>query len=106
MTEFTLSDLERIVAARAVSDDPESYTASLARKGIKSVAKKIGEEASETIIAALSEDGDRLACESADLLYHLLVALNLRQVPLSAVMAELGRRTASTGLAEKAGRSG
>ena len=106
MTDFTLADLERIIAARAGSQDAASYTAGLARKGIGTVAKKIGEEATETVIAAVSESEDRLASETADLLYHLLVALHLRRVPLSAVMAELGRRTAKTGIEEKAGRTG
>ena len=105
MTDFTLSDLETIVAARAASDDPTSYTAKLSARGIGHVAKKLGEEATETVIAAVSEDDARLASEAADLLYHLLVALNLRKIPLSDVMTELGRRTAQTGLQEKAGRS-
>ncbi|MEX6508333.1 phosphoribosyl-ATP diphosphatase [Jiella sp. M17.18] len=104
MTDFTLADLETIVAARASSGDAASYTAKLARKGVAHVAKKLGEEATEVVIAAVSEDSDRMTSETADLLYHLLVALHLRQVPLSAVMAELGRRTAQTGLEEKAGR--
>ena len=104
MTAFSLSDLETIVASRAASDDSSSYTASLARMGVAAVAKKIGEEATETVIAAVSEDDERLTSETADLLYHLMVALHLRGVPLSAVMAELGRRTAQTGLEEKAGR--
>ena len=105
MTAFTLSDLETIVAARAASDDSSSYTASLARKGVAAVAKKLGEEATETVIAAISEDGERLASEAADLLYHLMVALHLRGVPLCDVMAELGRRTAQSGLQEKASRT-
>ena len=105
MTAFTLSDLETIVAARADSDDASSYTVSLAKKGVAAVARKIGEEATETVIAALTEDDERLTSETADLLYHLMVALHLRGVPLSAVMAELGRRTARTGLEEKAGRN-
>ncbi|HEY9058327.1 MAG TPA: phosphoribosyl-ATP diphosphatase [Aurantimonas sp.] len=104
MTDFTLADLETIVAARAASEDSGSYTASLAAKGIGHVAKKLGEEATETVIAAVSQDEDRLTSEAADLIYHLVVALHLRHIPLSAVMAELGRRTAQTGLAEKAGR--
>ncbi len=105
MTAFTLSDLETIIAARAASQDASSYTASLARKGVAAVAKKIGEEATETVIAAISEDGERLTSEAADLLYHLVVALHLRGVPLSDVMAELGRRTAQSGLEEKASRT-
>ncbi|WP_206455882.1 phosphoribosyl-ATP diphosphatase [Aurantimonas marina] len=104
MTDFTLADLETIVAARATSEDSGSYTASLVAKGIGHVAKKLGEEATETVIAAVSQDDERLTSEAADLLYHLLVALRVRHVPLSAVMAELGRRTAQTGIAEKAGR--
>ncbi|ORE91594.1 phosphoribosyl-ATP diphosphatase [Aurantimonas sp. 22II-16-19i] len=104
MTNFTLEDLETIVAARAGSTDGSSYTATLARKGAAHTAKKLGEEAVETIIAAVSEDDDRLTSEAADLLYHLLVLLHLKHIPLSAVMAELARRTAQTGLEEKAGR--
>ncbi|WAP70513.1 phosphoribosyl-ATP diphosphatase [Jiella pelagia] len=104
MSEFTLRDLETIVASRATSEDVSSYTATLARKGASHTAKKLGEEAVETIIAAVSEDDARLTSEAADLLYHLLVLLHLKHVPLSAVMAELARRTAQTGLEEKASR--
>ncbi|MCQ0986856.1 phosphoribosyl-ATP diphosphatase [Jiella marina] len=105
MERFSLEDLEKIVAARAGSDDASSYTASLAQKGVPHTAKKLGEEAIETVLAAVGEDDERMASEAADLLYHLLVLLNLRQVPLSAVMGELARRTAQTGLEEKAGRA-
>ncbi|MBP0617260.1 phosphoribosyl-ATP diphosphatase [Jiella mangrovi] len=105
MSDFTLEDLEKIVAARATSGDPSSYTATLVEKGAAHTAKKLGEEAVETVIAAIGEDDERLASESADLLYHLLVLLHLKHVPLSSVMAELARRTAQTGLEEKAGRS-
>ncbi len=106
MTDFTLADLETIVAGRAASEDAGSYTASLAAKGIGHVAKKLGEEATETVIAAVSQDDDRLTSEAADLIYHLMVALHLRRVPLTAVMSELARRTAQSGIAEKAGRAG
>lgn len=105
MERFSLEDLEKIVAARAASDDSASYTASLAQKGVAHTAKKLGEEAVETVLAAVGEDDERMASESADLLYHLLVLLNLRQIPLSSVMGELARRTAQTGLEEKAGRT-
>lgn len=101
---FTLSDLESIVARRATSGDKGSYTAKLAAKGVAKTAKKLGEEAVETVIAAISEDDAALVGESADLLYHLMVVLHLRQVPLADVLAELQRRTAETGLEEKAGR--
>jgi len=104
MTDFTLADLETIVAARATSEDGGSYTASLVARGIGHVAKKLGEEATETVIAAVSQDDERLTSEAADLLYHLMVALRVRHLPLAAVLAELERRTAQTGIAEKAGR--
>ncbi|OYR12010.1 phosphoribosyl-ATP diphosphatase [Brucella grignonensis] len=104
MIEFTLSDLERIVAERATSTDGSSYTASLFAKGQTRAAKKLGEEAVETVIAAVSGDRAEVVTESADLLYHLLVVLKIADVPLDEVLAELQRRTAQTGLEEKAGR--
>ncbi|TCQ81787.1 phosphoribosyl-ATP pyrophosphatase [Ochrobactrum sp. BH3] len=104
MSEFTLSDLERIVAERATSTDGSSYTASLFAKGQTRAAKKLGEEAVETVIAAVSGDRAEVVTESADLLYHLLVVLKIADVPLDEVLAELQRRTAQTGLEEKAGR--
>lgn len=104
MTEFTLSDLEHIVAERARSMDGSSYTASLFAKGQIRAAKKLGEEAVETVIAAVSGDRAEVVMESADLLYHLLVVLKIADVPLDEVLAELQRRTAQSGLEEKAGR--
>lgn len=101
---FTLAELETIVAARARSDDPTSYTAKLAARGLPKAAQKLGEEGVETVIAAISEDDAALTGEAADLLYHLLVVLHLRGVPLASVMDELQRRTAQTGLQEKAAR--
>ncbi|MBR7653268.1 phosphoribosyl-ATP diphosphatase [Brucella oryzae] len=104
MTEFTLSDLERIVAERASVTDGSSYTASLVAKGQTRAAKKLGEEAVETVIAAVEGNRAEVVTESADLLYHLLVVLKIADVPLDEVLAELQRRTAQTGLEEKAGR--
>ncbi|MEJ5080249.1 MULTISPECIES: phosphoribosyl-ATP diphosphatase [unclassified Ochrobactrum] len=104
MAEFTLSDLERIVAERATSTDGSSYTASLFAKGQTRAAKKLGEEAVEAVIAAVSGDRAEVVTESADLLYHLLVVLKIADVPLDEVLAELQRRTAQTGLEEKANR--
>ncbi|WP_182087187.1 phosphoribosyl-ATP diphosphatase [Aureimonas sp. ME7] len=101
---FDLAALEAIVAARATSGDPNSYTAKLARRGVPKVAQKLGEEAVETVIAAVSQDRGELVGEAADLLYHLTVLLHLRDVPVAEVMAELERRTAQTGLEEKAAR--
>ncbi|WP_186395903.1 phosphoribosyl-ATP diphosphatase [Stappia sp. TSB10GB4] len=104
MTGFTLTDLDRIIAARAQSDDESSYTRKLIGKGPAKIAQKVGEEAVETAIAAVAGDARELTGEAADLLYHLLVLLKVRDVPLADVMAELERRTAQTGLAEKASR--
>ena len=72
--------------------------------GREKAAKKLGEEAVETVIAAMQGERERIAAESADLLYHLLVVLSIAEVPLADVMAELERRTAQSGLAEKASR--
>ncbi|MBK8456179.1 MAG: phosphoribosyl-ATP diphosphatase [Phyllobacteriaceae bacterium] len=104
MSDFTLADLEKIVAARAKSGDPGSWTAKLFAAGVEKAAKKLGEEAVETVIAAVAKDDKGLVSESADLLYHLLVVLALAKVPLAEVMAELERRTAQSGVAEKAAR--
>ena len=106
MTDFSLSDLAGIVAERARSGDPGSYTAKLIAAGVKRCAKKFGEEAVEAALAAVGEDDAALVGESADVLYHLLVMLQARGIKLDAVMAELKQRTAQTGLAEKASRKG
>jgi phosphoribosyl-ATP pyrophosphohydrolase len=105
MAEFSLSDLERIVAERARSGDPDSWTAKLYNAGIERAARKLGEEAVETVIAAVARDERGLVAESADLLYHLLVVLAVADVPLSQVMAELKTRTGQSGIAEKASRA-
>jgi phosphoribosyl-ATP pyrophosphohydrolase len=105
MSEFTIEDLAAIVAARAGSGDASSYTAKLIGQGISACAKKLGEEAVETVIAAVAEDRERLASEAADLLYHLMVLLQVGGVTFDEVKAELGRRTGQTGLEEKARRS-
>jgi phosphoribosyl-ATP pyrophosphohydrolase len=104
MTDFTLADLEKRVAERAQADGTESYTRALIDKGVAHCAKKMGEEAFETAIAAVQEDKGRLVSEAADLLYHLLVVLKARGVSLAEVEAELARRTAQSGHAEKASR--
>ena len=105
MTDFSLSDLAAIIEARAQSNDSGSYTVKLLECGSTRVARKFGEEAVETVIAAISEDDKALTGEAADLLYHLLVLLKARGIPLSAVMAELAARTGQSGLEEKASRS-
>jgi phosphoribosyl-ATP pyrophosphohydrolase len=104
MTSFTLNDLARIVAERAAAPAAESYTAKLLADGPGRAAKKLGEEAVEAAIAAVQGDRPNLTAEAADVLYHLLVVLQGANIPLSDVMAELERRTAQSGLAEKAAR--
>ncbi len=104
MSKFDLERLEAIVAARATSGDPASWTAKLYASGMEKAAKKLGEEAVETVIAAVAKDDQGLVSESADLLYHWMVVLAIAGVPLDRVMAELERRTAQSGTAEKASR--
>jgi phosphoribosyl-ATP pyrophosphohydrolase len=104
MTDFTLADLARIVADRAGSGDPKSYTAKLIGEGVERCAKKFGEEAVEAALAAVGRDKAGLTAEAADVLYHLLVLLQVRGVALDDVMTELEKRTARTGLEEKASR--
>lgn len=106
MSAFQLSDLEEIVAARARSGDAGSWTAKLFQAGMDKAAKKLGEEAVETVIAAVGGDRSALVAESADLLYHWLVVLAVAKVPLAEVLAELERRTGQSGIAEKASRGG
>lgn len=106
MSAFQLSDLEEIVAARARSGDQNSWTAKLYAAGMEKAAKKLGEEAVETVIAAVRGDRAALVSESADLLYHWLVVLAIAEVPLAEVLAELERRTGRSGIAEKAARGG
>jgi phosphoribosyl-ATP pyrophosphohydrolase len=104
MSDFSLSDLEKIVAERGRSGDPDSWTAKLFARGMDKAAQKLGEEAVETVIAAVRGDAEAVVSESADLLYHWLVVLALAGVPLSDVLAELERRTGRSGIAEKASR--
>ena len=104
MTQFTLEDLARIVASRASESADKSYTRKLLDAGVEKCAKKLGEEATETVIAATAGTREQVVAESADLLYHLLVLLKARGVDLSEVYAELARRTAQSGLEEKASR--
>ncbi|WP_375462452.1 phosphoribosyl-ATP diphosphatase [uncultured Methylobacterium sp.] len=104
MSAYTLDDLARLVASRAGTAPERSYTAKLLAGGPALAAKKLGEEAVEAAIAAVQGDKTGLTNEAADVLYHLLVLLRAGGVELAAVMAELQRRTAQSGLAEKAGR--
>jgi phosphoribosyl-ATP pyrophosphohydrolase len=106
MAEFSLHDLEKRVQARAKESADVSYTRKLLDRGVAQCAKKLGEEAVEAVIAAISEDKDRVIGEAADVLYHLLVVLHARGIALDDVEAELGARTRQSGLDEKASRKG
>jgi phosphoribosyl-ATP pyrophosphohydrolase len=101
---FTLETLSETLARRASSTAERSYTKSLLEAGAARCAKKFGEEAFELALAAVSGDRGAVVAESADVLYHLLVILLATGVPLSDVLAELERRTAQSGLQEKASR--
>ena len=103
---FTVHDLEARVHQRATESAERSYTRKLLDKGVAHCAKKLGEEAVETALAAVTEDREHLIAETADLLYHLLVVLEARGVKLAEVEAALGARTAQSGLDEKASRKG
>jgi len=101
----TLKRLEQTIARRASASPEESYVAKLNAKGLNKIAQKLGEEATETLIAALSGSDEELTGEAADLLFHLLVLLGNKGVALDDVMAELDRREGVSGLKEKASRS-
>jgi phosphoribosyl-ATP pyrophosphohydrolase len=106
MTGFTLHDLEGRVAERASASAEVSYTRKLLDRGVAHCAKKLGEEAVETALAAVGEDRAALIGEAADLLYHLLVVLRARGIALAEVEAVLAGRTTQSGLDEKASRKG
>jgi phosphoribosyl-ATP pyrophosphohydrolase len=101
---FTLHDLEQRVKERAAASAEVSYTRKLLDRGVAHCAKKLGEEAIETVLAAVAEDRERLIAEAADLVYHLVVVLQARGVALAEVEAALAARTGQSGLQEKASR--
>ncbi len=105
MAKDTLSRLAETIAARRSAEHERSYTRQLLDAGTAKCARKFGEEAVETIVAALSEDRNALKGEAADTLYHLLVLLEERHVALDDVLALLDERMSQSGLAEKASRS-
>ncbi len=101
---MTLDDLYATILARKDANPDSSWTAQLLAKGPEKCAEKFGEEAIEAIIEAVRDDKVALTSEAADVLYHLLVMLAARDVPLSAVLEELDKRQSQSGLAEKAAR--
>jgi phosphoribosyl-ATP pyrophosphohydrolase len=106
MTRFsdTLARLQATIEARRGADPASSYTAKLLAAGPALAAKKFGEEAIETALAAVQVDPDAIAAESADLIYHWLVLLAACDVSLDAVAAKLEAREGRSGLEEKASR--
>ncbi len=100
-----LASLAQTIADRATADPSQSYVAKLLAGGPPFAARKLGEEATETIVAALSGDARDLTAEAADLVFHLLVLLQSRGVAFADVLAELDRREGVSGLTERAARS-
>ena len=101
----TLTRLEETIAQRRTADPGTSYVAQLTARGRPVMARKLGEEAVEATVAALTGDDAELVGESADLLFHLMVLLADRGIALQDVLSELDRREGLSGLEEKAGRS-
>ena len=99
-----LERLEEAIAERRNADPSSSYVASLNAKGLDHILKKVGEESTETVIAAKSGDRAAIVHETADLWFHCLVMLAWNGVPVSEVLAELERREGRSGLDEKASR--
>lgn len=101
----TLTRLEAVVTERLSADPGSSYVAGLRAKGLPTIARKLGEEATEAVVAALAGSDEDLVGEAADVLFHLTVLLAAKGLSLERVMAELERREGTSGLAEKASRS-
>jgi len=104
MAEHPLDKLFAVIEQRRGADPSESYTAKLLSKGPPRIAKKLGEEAVEVALAAVSEGKEAVVSESADLLYHLLVLWAARKIEPDDVWKALADRVGTSGLAEKAGR--
>lgn len=99
-----LAQLEQTIAERRTADPAASYVAKLFAAGRPKIAQKVGEEAVETVIAALGGDPEKLVSEAADLIFHLAVLLAEQNVGLNDVLAEIARREGVSGIAEKAAR--
>lgn len=100
-----LAELQETISLRAKQRSSQSYTAQLLSQGPEKCAKKFGEEAIEVVLASLDQDKNHLISEAADVVYHLLVLLQSRDISLQAVMDELEKRTKQSGLQEKASRN-
>lgn len=104
-SDAILRQLAASLEARKDADPETSYVARLYAKGLDAILKKVGEEATETVLAAKGEDSERLVHETADLWFHTLVMLAYRGLGPDAVLGELKRRFGLSGLDEKASRS-
>ncbi len=100
----TLARLEQVIVQRLSASPETSYVAKLHARGLPVIARKLGEEATEAVVASLVGDEEELVGEAADVLFHLMVLLGEKGIPLSAVTAELDRREGTSGLVEKASR--
>jgi phosphoribosyl-ATP pyrophosphohydrolase len=100
----TLDRLAALIAARRSAVADASYTRQLLDAGAETCARKFGEEAIETVIAGIGSDAVAVKKEAADVLYHLLVLLECKGVPLSEVMTELEKRMGTSGIDEKKSR--
>ena len=99
-----LARLEETIAERRSADPEASYVAQLHQRGLPVMARKLGEEATEAVVAALSGTSEELTGEAADVLFHLLVLLSAKNIALDDVLGELARREGLSGLDEKAAR--
>lgn len=104
MNDHIIDALYQVILDRKANPAENSYTASLMRKGIDKILKKIGEEATEVVIAGKGGKREEIVCESADLIFHLLVLLGYSDIPLEEVHAELRRRFGTSGIEEKNSR--
>ena len=100
-----LERLERAIAERRGADPSTSYVAGLNARGVDAILKKVGEEATETVIASKSGEREAVVHETADLWFHCMVMLAWHGIPLSDVLAELERREGRSGVDEKAART-
>lgn len=102
--DSTLARLEAVIALRRSGDPKLSYVAKLHARGLPLIARKLGEEATEAVVAALSGDREELVGEAADVLFHLLVLLGAKGIALADVLAELDQREGVSGIDEKVSR--
>ena len=99
-----LDHLEQVIAERRTASPEDSYVAKLHARGLPLIARKLGEEGVEAAVALRAGSDEELVGEAADIVFHLIVALNARGLSLGDVRTELARREGVSGLVEKAGR--